>query len=261
MRKMISIRVLQDVLSLKIKTRHDGYCDQYNRLFMTKILLVSSIIMGYDFFTDRVNCMVSKDNVLSKDFIHSACWISGLYIFEEMRYKLDKSGYYGIGQRVDYDGINRITGSLCQTKDLNGYHENCITMTRMFYLHYQWMPFYIASLAVLFYIPYIFFLIVNTDLVSLKKAIKSVSNDTDLIVRNYFNYSINSLSQLRMRIWWNICVKTMYVFLSVSSFFMTDYLLNGKYLTYGRDFLDWSDQNNTMQHGLVKKRQRPKAGK
>ena len=258
---MISVRVLQDVMSIKIKTRHDGYCDQYNRLFMTKVLLMSSIIMAYDFFTDRVNCMVPKYNVLSNDFIHSACWISGLYIFQEMKQKLDKSAYYGVAQRVDYDGMNHRTGELCTTKDQTGKNPDCITMTRMYYLHYQWMPFYIASLAVFFYLPYIMFLVANTDLVSLKKAIKSLSPNTDLLVKNYFNYAVNPLPQLRLRIWWNICVKTTYVLLSISSFFMTDYLLNGHYLTYGKEFLDWSEQNITMQHNMMRKKQRPKAGR
>ena len=57
-----------------------------------------------------------------------------------MSERLDKSGYYGIPERVDYDGFDSRTGSLCHTKDLFSEQEECEPMTRIYYLHYQWMP-------------------------------------------------------------------------------------------------------------------------
>ena len=62
---------------------------------------------------------------------------------------------------------------------------------------------------------------VNTDLVSLKSTIKTMAGDTDLLVKNYFNYKVNSLQQLRLRILWNIFVKCLYVFFSLAAFYLT----------------------------------------
>ena len=81
---MVFIHSLKDILSVKVKTRHDGFCDQFNRMFMTKLLLIMSIIMSFDYFADQISCIVDKNSKtnLEKDFIHSACWISGLYIYK-----------------------------------------------------------------------------------------------------------------------------------------------------------------------------------
>ena len=49
---------LKDMLSIEIKSRPDSYSDQYNRLFMLKLLLVCSLIMGISWFTDSINCIV-----------------------------------------------------------------------------------------------------------------------------------------------------------------------------------------------------------
>ena len=61
-------------------------------------------LTGAEYFSDQVNCMVPENAQHPKDFFQAACWISGFYIFDEMRTRLDKSGYFGIPQRVDYDG-------------------------------------------------------------------------------------------------------------------------------------------------------------
>ena len=45
-------------------------------------------------------------------------------------------------------------------------------MTRQYYLQHQWMPFYIASLSILFYMPYIVFRIINTNMISLKTTLE-----------------------------------------------------------------------------------------
>ena len=76
------------------------------------------------------------------------------------------------------------------------------------------------------------FRMVNSDLVSLKGAISSTSGAQELIVENYFNYRVNTLSQLRLRIWSNLSVKVLYLFFSHMSFYLTDHLLLGKYTLY-----------------------------
>ena len=169
-------RALKDIMSIKLKTRHDGYTDQFNRIFMTKMLLICSIVMCVDYFADQINCMVPKNARHSKEFFQAACWITGFYIFEEMRFHIDKSGYYGIPQRVDFDGINRVTDKLCLTKDFIHTQSDCVPMTKIYYLHYQWMPVYMASLGILFYLPYIAFRIVNADLINLKVGFQKVSS-------------------------------------------------------------------------------------
>ena len=258
---MVVVRTLKDIMTVQLKPRHDGYSDQFNRLFMTKLLLIASIIMGVDYFSDQVNCMVPKNARHSKEFFHAACWITGFYIFDEMRYRLEESGYFGIPQRVDYDGISKLTNELCHTKDVFEEDEDCVPMARIYYLQYQWMPVYMASLGMFFYLPYVVFRIANADLISLKKEIKKSTTDTAPIIKNYFNYSVNSLFNLRVRVWWNYVVKILYAVLGLTAFYITDFVLLGRYLSYGTDYLNWYEQNNTLRHIMVAKSLRANAGK
>lgn len=259
---MVVIRGLKDILSIKMKTRHDSVCDQFNRLFMTRVLLIMSVIMGFDYYSDKVSCMVLGTSNLGKEFIHSACWISGFYIYEEMKYKLERSSYYGIPDGIHHDGINNL-GDLCQTMNRRGEKvAGCHDMTKVYYLQYQWMPFYVGSLAILYYIPYIIFRMVNTDIISLKTAISSLQNgDAIPIVRNYFNYKVNPVLFLRMRICWNLLVKCLYVLFSLATFNFTDYLLQDNFKFYGTNYLEWSVRNPILQHNNIKISGRPKAGK
>lgn len=259
---MVVVRAVKDILSIKIKTRHDSYTDQFSRLFMTKMLLIASLIMSFDYFSDRVSCMVHKESHLSKDFIHSACWISGFYIYKEMTNSqyFPESGYYGIPRKPEVDGIDPLK-QLCQRKDQFGVNTRCREMTRVYYLHYQWMPFYIGALAVLYYLPYIGFRIVNVDLISLKTEIKSLTSDADKIVKNYFNYKINPLSKLRLRVLLNIGIKFLYIAANVFAFYFTNRLLHENYIAYGREYLKWSDKNTTLAHSPINIRLYAKPGK
>ena len=257
--KMVVARAVKDIFSIEIKARHDSYCDQFSRLFMTKILIIASVIMGFDYYSDRVSCMTPTNSYLSKEFIHSVCWISGFYIYEEMRYNLDESSHYGIPQNINRDGIDQ-SGQLCSKTDMFGVNERCKPMTKLYYLQYQWMPFYIGTLAVLYYTPYIVFRIVNTDLVSLKEAIKLENHDSDDIVKNYFNYKVNPISRLRLRIWSNILVKILYIVANFFAFYFTDYLLLGNYIGYGTKYLDWSKMGTTSTHVQINQRKTPKPG-
>ena len=253
---------LKDILTVTFKHRHDSYSDQFNRIFMTKMLLIASIVIGVDYFSDQVNCMIPDNSGHSKDFFNAACWITGFYVYDEMKYRLHESAYYGIPRRVDYDGIHKLTNELCETKktDFIGHVDNCEPMTKIYYLHFQWMPVYMGSLSMLYYLPYVAFRIANSDLISLKKELKKSPGDLNPIIRNYFNYSVNTLIQLRLRIWWNIVVKLLYVFLGLSAFHITDHLLLGNYLTFGGDYLEWYGQNNTLRHIAVRRSVRANAG-
>lgn len=86
---------IKDVLSIKIKYRHDGCTDQFSRIFMVKMFLISSLVMSIEFFNDTVSCIVAEQESMSKEFVHSACWIQGFYIYEELRYQSRETSYYG----------------------------------------------------------------------------------------------------------------------------------------------------------------------
>ena len=249
-------RSLKDILSIKIKARHDGYTDQFNRLFMTKIFIIASVVMGVDYFNDRVSCFTPEKWELSSEFVHAACWISGFFVYKELtdmteQAELDQTIYYGIPHRLTDDGISNIKRT-CQVHLARGKSrppgQTCQAMTRVYYLQYQWMPFYIAALGILYYMPYIFFRIANTDLVSLKSVMKSAVVDPDDIVKNYFNYKVNPKTRLRIRIVLNIFVKIMYIAVNVLCFHFTDYLLYGKFASFGTKYMHWADNNATTLH-------------
>jgi len=227
------------------------------------MFVIASVIMGVDYFSDRVSCIVPKSSGLSKEFVHSACWISGFFIYKEMEHRQHESSYYGIPSKIENDGIDQLD-KLCAMY-IQGQHQNrirntgCEPMTKIFYLQYQWMPFYVASLAILYYMPYIVFRIVNTDLVGLKTSLKSVTCDPDQIVKNYFNYKINPVARLRMRVFLNVFVKFLYIAANILGFYLTDHLLLGNYVDYGTNYIFWSKFNSTIAHDL-KMRDYPKPG-
>ena len=51
--------------------------------------------------------------------------------------------------------------------------KSCVPLKQYFFAQYQWMPFFIGSLSLLFYLPYIMFRIVNTDFISLKNDLET----------------------------------------------------------------------------------------
>ena len=279
---MVVLRSLKDILSIKIKPRHDSPSDQFSRLLMTRLLLVSAFIMGYEYFSDRISCMKPHTSVIPDKYIHSACWISGFFVYKEI-VEFDRKGdtiYYGIPNKFDRDGhfvpywqntymIQRggSDGKLCSSKEAEKNAEEnigyeCQPLTRDYYFHYQWMPFYMGILAVFYYLPYIGYRLVNVDLISLKGVLGSVTVDADHIVRNYFNYKINSIGKLRVRVMLNILVKLSYVAVNLFAFFFTDYLLNGRYANYGFEYLDWARSNTDAKpHEIRRFRRKEKPGK
>jgi len=49
---------IKGMLSISIKSRHDSHSDQYNRIFMVKILMISTLIMGISWYRDSITCII-----------------------------------------------------------------------------------------------------------------------------------------------------------------------------------------------------------
>ena len=71
---MGSIGSIKDILSIKIKHRHDSYTDQFCRIFMSKMFIISALVMGVDFFNDKVSCIVPKESGLGTDEFLTGCF-------------------------------------------------------------------------------------------------------------------------------------------------------------------------------------------
>lgn len=245
---------IKDVLSIKLKLRHDDLTDQFNRIFMAKMFIISSLVMGVDFFSDRVSCILTSESHLSRDFVHSACWIQGFYIYKEMKNHATESGYYGIPKDVDVDGVYPDTDKLCRrvNKATHLLDTQCKEMTKVFYTQFQYFPFYVASLAVAYYAPYVLFRVVNRDLINLRKILKSgepEANITTQIMEGYFNHGkSNRTATSCSKIGLNILIKVLYTAVAVLSFVFTDELLNGKYIPYGMEWIRWSKRTNYSSH-------------
>ena len=96
--------ILRDIFSVQLKSRLDGKTDQFNRIFMSRVLMAASMLMSVDYFSDDVSCMTPEDSGHSTDFYESACWINGFYIFEEMRTRLQVSDVISFFQTSNKTG-------------------------------------------------------------------------------------------------------------------------------------------------------------
>lgn len=94
-----------EVVSWKSTAPYDSASDQYTRIFMPKIFIVSSLLMAFSYFNDKLNCMVNSRLNGLKEFVQETCWIQGFYIYHEMHQKLNESAYYGIPEYTGYNGV------------------------------------------------------------------------------------------------------------------------------------------------------------
>ena len=49
-------------------------------------------------------CKGTEDPDTSCDFVHSACWIQGLYVYKRLVDQVNGISYYGMPQDIDYEG-------------------------------------------------------------------------------------------------------------------------------------------------------------
>lgn len=72
---------IRNLLHIKFKKRHDSLTDQYNRIFMMKMALISSMILGLDWFKGTIWCIVPYLSGLDEGYVDQACWIQGMKFF------------------------------------------------------------------------------------------------------------------------------------------------------------------------------------
>ena len=186
---------------------------------------------------------------------------SGFYIYKEMQTRLNQSGYYGIPKNMDYDGIN-LLGQLCATTDRALEHvHGCTPMKKIYYLQYQYMPFFVAALSLLYYFPYIIYKLINTDLFSLKEHFSKGDITSDIITQSFFNHGINTQRRMRYRSVINISIKLMYLLANIIAFCSIDKLLNNDFSSYGIRYTKWMEIENYLAHSHnLKMRVQPKPG-
>lgn len=257
---------IKEILSIKLKQRHDSITDQFNRILMVKMLVIFSIVTSMEFFSDKVTCMfiMTQDTYMTEEFVHSACWIRGFYVYEELVNRTTESSYYGIPRDVEIDGVDD-NKELCRRVNQRTRQRNhaCRPLTKKYFVQYQYFPFYVASLAIFFYIPYLFFRVVNRDMINLKAAVKDASGDQAAtnIINMYFNYKSNGGKFiLRIKVCLTIAIKLLYVIVSVCSFMFTDHLLGYKYVNYGVDWLRWSRKSHIRGYDHRRARGVPRPG-
>uniref|UniRef100_A0A7M5X4M6 Innexin n=1 Tax=Clytia hemisphaerica TaxID=252671 RepID=A0A7M5X4M6_9CNID len=255
---------IKGMLSITIKSRHDSHTDQYNRIFMVKILLVTSLVMGISWYSDSISCIIPEAHGISGGFVSQTCWIQGVYVYKELKDRIDEVAYYGIPKDITLDGYLTNT----ENKELCPMHpkldkkpsEHCTHMHKTFFLQYQYFPFLVASFAILFYVPYIFFRTANADLISLKNNIKEGEADAENIAKHYFSKTTNPQRNNMLRIVFNILIKILYLVANLVCFLGLDRLLNGEYIGYGNKWIQWSSLDNAVQYDYMGMRDHPKPG-
>ena len=68
---------IKGLLQIKFKARHDPFTDQYNRIFMVKMAMISSMLLGLNWFKDTITCIVPGTAGINGGFVNEACWIQG----------------------------------------------------------------------------------------------------------------------------------------------------------------------------------------
>ena len=140
-------------------------------------------------------------------------------------------------------GYNRY-GSLCATKTQHGKPvDDCTPLTKTFFLQYQWFPLAVAGIAFIYYLPYLLFRVVNTDLQEINDLIKGKNAenvDYSKIITRFFIRKNNSTSHLHARVLLNFVVKTLYIISNVIGMIFVDSSINHDFMRYGPSWNAWT---------------------
>ena len=173
----------------------------YVSVMFLSLLLMSANILLLDFFNDTMSCIRPSTSKTGEceNYISSVCWIQGLYIYHDAHGDIDNYHAYGMPRDPKKDGMTPTHHHLCEVgakPELE--NVDCKPLNRMYFTQYQYMPFYIASLAIYYYLPYLFYRVANGDVISLGEDIMMTSDDSGTIekgachvVNTYFKYAQN----------------------------------------------------------------------
>lgn len=228
-----------NLINIQIKSRPDSVSDQINRVFLVRIMLIGTLIVGLNWYRDRVSCIVPRDAAISPQFVSDACWIQGFYVFAGMENQdASKMAYYGIPNDIAEDGVYD-NGKLC-VHATDG--EDCKQLTKTFYLQYQYMPFMLAAFTALFYLPYIVFKKVNDDIMRLKLYVQKGA--TEDVVLRFFNREKNRRLTNRGRVALNVLIKILYILSSLLVFLFANKMLYGNFSGLGTEVTKWGMMSN-----------------
>lgn len=236
------------------KQRQDSFFDQFSRKIMVQVMTISAVACGMSWFSDKLNCIVPDHHSLSPNFVAEACWINGFYLFREIQSIPNELGYYGIPDDVKDNGMYK-DGRNCEVKDTD---PDCKEMERTFFVQFQWFPFFMASLAILYYAPYICYKLANHDLISLQKA--ALNKDDEGITRYFFDHKMNTPRHMMMRTLTNIFVRIFYIIAYIASFFLIDKALYGHFQSYGKRWISWISLTNEQMYDYTANRDLTKPG-
>lgn len=175
---------LAGYISVRLKNREDDYTDQMSRIIVTKLFIVTSVLVGIAWFQDETHCIPpsyhASETPMPYEFIRRGCWVQGFYVYPHMANHMQHSAYYGIPVDMSHDGhLSTDPSTFCNTEPrIKGAKiikpsNSCVPMAKEFYTQYQWMPFYFVTLAFLFHYPYLIFRLSNTDMASLQYNLKN----------------------------------------------------------------------------------------
>ena len=68
---------IRDLLKIKFKSRIDSFTDQFNRIFMVKMTVICSIVLGLNWFKDTLTCTIPSTSEMDKVYVNQACWTQG----------------------------------------------------------------------------------------------------------------------------------------------------------------------------------------
>ena len=231
---------LKEFTKIKIRDRLDDLFDQYTRIFMVKIYTISVLILSFNYFKDKINCIHGNADYLNKDFIDGSCWILGYYIYKELlnpKY-YPQSGYFGIPLNLKHNGLTA-DGTLCSVEIMG---DACNKMTRVYYNQHQWLIFYFCILPLIYYVPYIFFTVINTGLSSIKKLSEKNTDElsTNQIYIEHFGAEIYNKKLSYIKISLYILNKLIYILVNIVVFLITNRFLYNNFLSYGIDMLNFN---------------------
>ena len=245
------IGLLKEVISIRFRPRHDSYSDQWNRIFMSKLFFVISIICGIEQFNDSITCVVPSNAEIDSDFVKSTCWINGFYVFPKLIAPNEHASYYGIPRDLALDGLDA-SGDLCsQVSKYGKPDKTCEPFERLYFLQYQWFTFFLATLGLMFYLPYLIFRVNNEDTLNLMEMLQSDKHCVESIIERFFEVYGASKVLLRMRVVMNPLVKFSYIFINLLSIHFINTAMNNNFLAYGSEWIKWMRLDNHIAYDMT----------